>query len=440
MKPSLRDTSRWVTSDRNSTRTQQHPVDEKLVRPSFLNMMFLEVNKTASCCEKRPLVRIDGLERAFCQANCSAHPKCRFYSYSVRPASCILCTQCELVADAAFSSVGRFLASTTSLRHVAPTMVNAEMLEPFLQGNYSIALYGSPWRVNISTLRIVWLSLLPDAALISLAKMGGACRLNAEPPWQPLYFMHDVVNNPIDALWVHSYRRAEPVPSHGWVEVTHCARRNHISALWLYAAPGSGVSVNVGRTIVVHSVGQAKEMLASLFLERSFSSLPPQCRTAGAGPGSLADDPTVLRQLGLFEDENGAWLDRKTIGFNQTHAALDGIDSLQVVHNVEYYSREPRHEIILLHHSECQPLDDLEDTGTVMCGIEPWLHRCGINSTSLSRLGSCRHSTSAELFSSRVWSVPGLIRRTCPAHGCARYAAGLYQYEYVCPHPPQLGV
>jgi hypothetical protein len=235
-----------------------------------------------------------------------------------------------------------------------------------------------------------------------------------------------------------------------------------------HRAHPQGVSVNVGRTIVVHSVGQAKEMLASLFLERSFSSLPPQCRTAGAGPGSLADDPTVLRQLGLFEDENGAWLDRKTIGFNQTHAALDGIDSLQVwltrmcalpsiprmshpriqypprcaqvVHNVEYYSREPRHEIILLHHSECQPLDDLEDTGTVMCGIEPWLHRCGINSTSLSRLGSCRHSTSAELFSSRVWSVPGLIRRTCPAHGCARYAAGLYQYEYVCPHPPQLGV
>ena len=42
------------------------------------------------------------------------------------------------------------------------------------------------------------------------------------------------------------------VPSHGYVEVTHCARtrgaRTRGGAMWFYAAAGSGVSVNVGRT------------------------------------------------------------------------------------------------------------------------------------------------------------------------------------------------
>jgi hypothetical protein len=33
--------------------------------------------------------------------------------------------------------------------------------------------------------------------------------------------------------------------------------------MWLYAAAGSGVSVNVGNTVVVHSVNAAKEMLVT---------------------------------------------------------------------------------------------------------------------------------------------------------------------------------
>ena len=49
--------------------------------------------------------------------------------------------------------------------------------------------------------------------------------------------------------FVHHYKR-DPLESHSWVEVSHCAlqwERN--SGFWSYHSPGSGVFVNLGKTV-----------------------------------------------------------------------------------------------------------------------------------------------------------------------------------------------
>jgi len=154
--------------------------------------------------------------------------------------------------------------------------------------------------------------------------------------------------------------------------------------MWMYVAPGSGVSINVGRTRSFDSYADAQTFLRkSLDLE---SPMPPGC----TGP---------------------ARLDQSRLGH---------LDSIQILRanrrHVEHFSREPRHEVVLLRYPECTSLSSLAaraashslemprrrvarkasrgDTvgtwGPVACGRWPQLSPCPPNSSVIARLENCR--------------------------------------------------
>jgi hypothetical protein len=208
-----------------------------------------------------------------CQQHCARTADCTFVSFSSGPPThCQLCASCELLPSfdgRIYSSFVRVAAPST-IRHfkrVDPTAFPAAAL----QGAYSRALYGAPDRVPLQSLRLVWLDLLPPAAL-GFATAVGVCQHASMPPLRPFMIIRDSVGriNPRDALWVrppewssavassaarasrralsgaamgathraegsHDGALAPPpwatsaVPSHAWVEVTHCPQA--------YAAP-----------------------------------------------------------------------------------------------------------------------------------------------------------------------------------------------------------
>ena len=127
-----------------------------------------------------------------------------------------------------------------------------------LQGNYSRSLYGAEGLVEARDLALIWLPLLDGAALLLLARMG-VCAW--EPAWTgagagrsllPLHAPHSTVDSGL-AVWRHvAVERSSVLPSHAWVEVTHAPRWGETTPLpWFYAAHGSGVSLNLGRTVGV---------------------------------------------------------------------------------------------------------------------------------------------------------------------------------------------
>ena len=150
------------------------------------------------------------------------------------------------------------MALTTTLRGALLTE---------LRTSYSMALYGRQSSDHESwphTVRVLWPALLSSATLRRLrngavrCSMGGKARrsvtLYLDPPQNQLQSA---------ALWVHQpdiYRAPEAAPlgytpaDHSWVEVTHCYHFNGEqvsprSPAWFFVVPGSGLWINVGRTL-----------------------------------------------------------------------------------------------------------------------------------------------------------------------------------------------
>lgn len=63
-------------------------------------------------------------------------------------------------------------------------------------------------------------------------------------------YMGRVVHAPRQVAWFRRSLPLQPMPNSSWVEITHCSgSRFERNAYWTYAARGSGLYVNVGRTI-----------------------------------------------------------------------------------------------------------------------------------------------------------------------------------------------
>ena len=119
-------------------------------------------------------------------------------------------------------------------------------LHTALQGSYSVALYGEAGRMPpLESLRVIWLRLLDNATLRSLPTV---CVCASAPPDEPFFGPISESHNPVDSLWVHTWPQTAGIPSDGWAEVTHCI--SSWRPMWFYVAAGSGLSVNVGRTLV----------------------------------------------------------------------------------------------------------------------------------------------------------------------------------------------
>ena len=169
-------------------------------------------------------------------------------------------------------------------------------LTELLQHEYSVELYGMQHRMPVADLRIVWTQLLPSRAIALLESAGGACSTDAQPPARPFYWAHDIIANPRGGVWIHRDVTDEPIANNSWVEVTHCAKPSRpngsilpggewvLGPLWAYIAPGSGVSVNVGRTLVLSGYKAARRLLAAAF---PFGS--NQSCSGGLGSRALAD-------------------------------------------------------------------------------------------------------------------------------------------------------
>lgn len=276
----------------------------------------------------------------------------------------------------------------------------------------------------------------------------GVCQSAPMPPERPFFSSIGTVENPRNLLWIAG-PFATPAPSDSWVEVTHCPVRQNPGngapawrqkPMWVYAAPGSGVSINVGRTHVVHSCEAAMNLLASVFTgeEREGGTLcpsdgrgapPVELRPTPLPPGQEWHAPLSLvnrstasrhrpklpaldamiaaRERAAYEAaQNGnVWLgpaggDTQTgdarIG-NETKAGRDPqtgtesdtaveawrLDSIQLVRHGEWFSGEFRHEIILLRHDECSPLDGR----VASCGRHPRLFPCPHQ--TLRRMQAC---------------------------------------------------
>ena len=133
-----------------------------------------------------------------------------------------------------------------------------------MQNSYSVALYGHAGQVGRDAL-VFWANLASDLNVsLNAFKQTGICTFQSEPPAHPFFIAHDVEVNQESLVWIRHPVPHRPVPNHSWAEVTHCARTGLQGALWAYYAPGSGMSLNVGRTLVLSGRYQANAILSSL--------------------------------------------------------------------------------------------------------------------------------------------------------------------------------
>ena len=267
-------------------------------------------------------------------------------------------------------------------------------LRAALQDSYSRHLYGRSSGVPVG-FQIVYLPLVPPPAAALLRRMG-VCVFQSAPDASPLYAPHSIAFNPSGSVWVHrDPGRAEAevlgavgTPPHSWVEVTHCGSldewRRAGTRRWLYMARGSGVTVNVGRTVVIDEaylvrsgafgyedeVTQAKLDLLCL-RESTSAAAAVACHPEGVV--SRADDdadplpPEVVeavraadakelpcgpccRRARHAEGSRERLLrpSRLLRAIGASFADFCAADSLQRLRHREFYSSELRDELILL--------------------------------------------------------------------------------------------
>lgn len=170
----------------------------------------------------------------------------------------------------------------------------------------------------------------------------------------------------MSSLWLHREPARKAVPSHGWAEVTHSPLKHDplwsSGPMWLFVTPGSGISVNVGRTLVVGSYGEAYQLIQC-------SLLPLR--------GAIQQQPQGVREDCKRHHHHPPKHDHASplpTWVSSPDEFWRSYDSLQVLTHQEYYSNEPRHELILLHRNETDALTSRMEG--LMCGRWPYLAPC----------------------------------------------------------------
>lgn len=357
------------------------------------------IDGAARCCEVSqlkvaPTWSGPEVTRESCRQRCLNESTCTFYSYAAKWKLCETCTGCELErcppSQGCFHQFFQSFSRDHESEDFVATPNTLGQITPLLQTTYSISLYGKAEHVVESDLRVIWVSLVGSDVFSKLLAMG-VCRYNSRPPHQPLYWMHDTSANPKDAVWIHKPRGADiAVGNHSWIEVTHCPQNilapqgsNSIGApMWLYVAPGSGVSLNVGRTLALTSYRAVRRLLEEAFSLGSNRSCHGGMQRANLPPGH----------------------------------PLESIDTIQVLGHKEYFSAERRHEIVDLRAGECDILQASTKSAiraggaTVACGREPHLFQC--EPPALRRVTEC------ESHESNVLTYRALRGPRCGSNSC----------------------
>jgi hypothetical protein len=314
--------------------------------------------------------------------------------------------------------------------------------------------------VDASTLRIVWLNLLPQAATQYLGALGGVCKYDSGWPWRPFFAGLDLFANTADAMWVswkHRTYAGFPVANHTWIEVTHCAQGRRkvgvpgagwqFGPMWSYVAPGSGVSINVGRSVIMTHEGAMRLLKRVVYPDALECACSAGCawgrhngtRVVNASEsrcwfGTRRLPPAIAATEAVQLAEAAAWhahgdADRWSKMRAALHGALprsqrcwsfddvaDQIDTIQIIdHEETLYSHEKRHEIVHLRHDgECARLEP--STPHLMCGRWPRLRKCEAGSPALARVNKCvlgRLRDGAPLTSTAVIRAVNYTARRC---------------------------
>ena len=417
-----------------------------------------------------------------CADLCTANRRCAFFSYMGRgaPRICTLSSSCELSQEPpkrGHAGTSAWARGAIDFVRVKPLRLLAELLAPLdLNGSYSRQLYGARNRMPpIERLRIIWSQLLPDWAVTALSKAAPVCRHMARTPWRPFYSMQDLIfANPQDALWLHSVpSSAPPAANHSWIEVAHCPDRRKkerdarspafkFGPLWLYAAEGSGVWVNVGRTIAV-----AEYKDAAAIIEHA---LPGNTRlyplTAADGCNRTFEPAVPLASASRFplassvikwaSTPNATPPERYTPGHrnelltpsmmqgflenptNRKRAELAAssdvanLDSIQILSNQEWFAvTEKRREIVMIRGRDCATLGSGGGVPEVRCGKPPHLFPC--SAAALARLSTC--TGIGGIFSKRSRKL-GLEANHPTCHRAICYSRAGSAHEAWCPAPP----
>ena len=279
-----------------------------------------------------------------------------------------------------------------------------------LQGRYSSLLYGRERCIDGDSLSIIWLPLLDEFTLVLLTSLGVCAwepRLSSGSgdSLLPLYAPHST-QAPGASIWRH-HTVAAGVPSHSWVEVTHVPRLEAQSGWpYFYVAHGSGVSLNVGRTVALR---------LSSCLDR-------------------LDGPNATRQLKRY----GVDVDR--IDSVQMLDACDPADSAMWLPP----SRGFRHEIVLLSTALLSEGDTISEaaratrisadglinyTGppAVMCGRVPFLFKCKSDTIAPQLMAARKSSTPPAVCSDERWHdllrqcVDTPVRQRMPLEATSHY-------------------
>ena len=452
---------------RKSTRAAAERQQLNATRLVANNVTFLRIHVAARCCrwscfvsgqaclgtgavlgvmgsQDGPQTRERPKTPQGCAAACSQRSRCTYFSHAAGLNACMLCSACDLDATTRgrwngvrFTSWARVPegASLAQYSSTSASQTVSGVLGPLLQAQYSSRLYGAPGRVDLHSLRIVWLAMLPHAALRAIGEVG-VCRAEAKPPLQPFLTTIDLNANPRDAMWVdqhwsgevadggagpHGGRnlgwllQSQPAANNSWVEVTHCPRpavpgapRWKQCPMWLYAASGSGVSINLGRTLAVRSYWEASELLAAAF----FGNISAEC-TSGAHVATAPlpfDSVQILHHQvsrhRLLPPSVRAATDRELS--TCAHARAFSCAPLaappspcvergrarrpmgyarQPDSTQEFFSRDRRHEIVMLKWHEADALGPQQ--ADLMCGRQPHLFRCASDSPALMAMRQC---------------------------------------------------
>ena len=303
-----------------------------------------------------------------------------------------------------------------------------ERLAKLLQQEYSQALYGGHGRVDLASVRLVYLGLLSPTSLRRLAAEVGLCALAtgvtlpSDRDWngclagdamrclEPcaregdkagvahgLYVGRAISLEPSDVAWVRPALQLDPRTQSGrlgrteptvaganmWLEVTHCpinAEPAIRRRMWLYPAPGSGISINIGRTAIVNEL----EAISPGWF---------------ANKWNLSYAMATLHKLPT--NPHSALLDRYLQSRGLSAADVRSLTTLQRTNHLERTCAQRRHEVLLLrddgfdehvslldivHRQSNAPSDA---AGRIMCGRSPYLFDCTERSAAVMSMAPC---------------------------------------------------
>eukprot|EP00908_Phaeocystis_cordata_P007278 Transcript_17918.p2 GENE.Transcript_17918~~Transcript_17918.p2 ORF type:complete len:297 (-),score=53.95 Transcript_17918:602-1423(-) len=147
-----------------------------------------------------------------------------------------------------------------------------------LQGEYSRQLYGQTGRVQPGRLRLIWPQLLTPPVLKSLTARCNQPERHAKGPLNThahFWLSHPKNNLQTQGLWLHQppEHLHGAYDDHAWVEVTHCYYSSEgvrsSTPMWFFAVPGSGLSVNVGRSLRLYGGPSSEDHRATEKVHKS---------------------------------------------------------------------------------------------------------------------------------------------------------------------------